>query len=129
VAFRKLEMKTNVASTFLLINSTHLTVIHSGGLYSYENSAYFNANFNEFDVQSGALIFRSQKHGNDNSSIPTSDGKLINDYCWEEDINYFSESLYIGTWHQFLSRKSCFVATSNYISAFDTYLLYETDFT
>ncbi|HXE95228.1 MAG TPA: hypothetical protein VN642_02395 [Dongiaceae bacterium] len=121
-AYRKIEVKTDAASTALqLINATPLLVVPSGGLYGYENSAIFKATLNEYVAQGGTLIVLSQKHGYDYASIPTPDGRPITGYGWEEDQNCFADSVAIESWHQMLSGQSRSTPTLNVDGYFTGY--------
>lgn len=113
-AYKKVEVKTDAASTALqLINSTPLLIIPSGGLYGYENSAFFKATLAEFVKQGATLIVFAQQHGYDFSILPTPDGKPLAAYGWVEDQNCFTNAVSIETWHQMLSGQSRSTPTVN----------------
>lgn len=109
-AYRKVEVKTDATSTALqLLNSTPLLVIPSGGLYGYENSAFFKATLAEFVSKGGTLIVFAQQHGYDFSIIPsppdpvTGEPKPLSAFGWSEDQSCFWNGTYVDTYHQVLS--------------------------
>ena len=99
------EVKENFTPSALLTNQPIL-FIPSGAISDYENSPLLKASLDEYVKNGGTLIVLAQKYGKDFAIIPTPDGKPITSYGWEEDINCFSDSLYIDTWHQMLSGQS-----------------------
>lgn len=126
-AFKKSEVGTDAASSALdLLNSTPLLVIPSGGLYGYENSAFFKATLDEFVKQGGTLVVFAQQHGYEFSVLPVpqeSDGsyRQISGYGWEEDQNCFADAVYIETWHQMLSGQNRSTPTLNVDGYFTNY--------
>jgi hypothetical protein len=106
------EVKETFVPSTLLTNQP-VMFIPSGALSGYENSPILKAAFDEYVKKGGTLIVLTQKYGTDFAVIPTPDGKPITGYGWEEDINCFSDSLYIDTWHQMMSGQSRKTPTVN----------------
>lgn len=106
------EVKENFSPAALLTNQPVL-FIPSGAISDYENSPLLKASLDEYVKNGGTLIVLAQKYGKDFTIIPTPDGKPIAAYGWEEDINCFSDSLYIDTWHQVMSGQNRATPTVN----------------
>jgi hypothetical protein len=107
-------------SPYLLIRTSNVLVIPTGGLMGMETLKMFKAILSEFVSRGGVIVCFTQQHGYEWSVLPN--GEQLTGFGWREDASCTGpNSAYIDTYHPIFSSQTKGWLTANWDGYFTSY--------